>query len=238
MLFPLLSNVSGGMVLLTGRSAYGISIKSLESGWTNAYTVENQKKRLGSPNPSLQPAFQRGVDMKHIYSFIGISLFTLVLIAFSAQAATQVYVSASGAKLQAEKSASSKTVETLSIGAALNLLSTQGSWYQVSAPSGNKGWIYRGKVSKTAPAADSGGQESGLGDLMSSLGGSGISAGSADTARSIRGLSPEAEEYAKQTGAPEAHRKALDETLSMSVTHADIERLLKEGGIGEYAETP
>jgi len=176
--------------------------------------------------------------MNRIYSIIGISLSFLLLMSFSAQAATKVYVSASGAKLQAEKSASSKTVETLDIGSALTVLSTQGSWYQVSAPSGKKGWIYRGKVSKTAPAAASGGRESGLGDLMSSLGGSGISAGSADTARSIRGLSPEAEEYAKQIGAPQSHRKALDETLSMSVTHADIERLLKEGGIGEYAETP
>ena len=126
----------------------------------------------------------------------------------------------------------------MSIGSALTVLSTQGSWYQVSAPSGKKGWIYRGKVTKTAPASSSGSQGSGMGDLMSSLGGSGISAGTADTSRSIRGLSPEAEEYAKQTNATKAQRNALDETLSIAVGNGDIEQLLKEGGIGEYADAP
>lgn len=174
--------------------------------------------------------------MYRIYSPIGMILCALLLMSSSAFAAEKVYVSASGAKLQADKSASSNTLETLSIGSALTVLSKKGSWYEVSAPSGKEGWIYRGKVSKTPPASSQSGEGSGMGDLMSSLGGSSINAGTADTSRSIRGLSPEAEEYAKQTDTPEEYRKALDETLSISVSDKDIEQLLKDGGIGEYAD--
>lgn len=177
--------------------------------------------------------------MYRTFATIGMVL-SMVLCALAppstSAAAKTVYVSASGAKLQADKSASSKTLATLPIGTALDVKSRDGNWYQVTAAGGKSGWIYRGKVSDTAPASGQSGQSGGLGDLMSSLGGSGISAGTADTSRSIRGLSPEAEEYAKQTGTPEAYRKALDDTLSIAVTDADIEKLLKEGRIGEYAE--
>ena len=174
--------------------------------------------------------------MNRIHSIIGMGVCVLLLMSAPTSASGKIYVSATGAKLQADKSASSQALETLSVGSALSVLSTSGSWYQVSTASGKKGWIYRGKVSKTPPGGSQSGQTSEIGNLMGSLGGSSINAGAADTSRSIRGLSPEAEEYAKQTNAPEVYRKALDDTLSIAVGENDIEKFLKEGGIGEYAD--
>jgi len=159
-----------------------------------------------------------------------------VLSPTQAMAAQQrVYVTAAGAKLQSGNQASAKTLATLPIGAALTVLATDAKWYQVSTADGKKGWIYRGKVSTTPPASGKTGQGSGAGSLIGSIGGSGISAGAADTSRSIRGLSPEAQEYAKKTGTPEACRRALDQALGMQMRNEDLDRFLMEGQIGEYA---
>ncbi|MFH1491036.1 MAG: SH3 domain-containing protein, partial [Pseudomonadota bacterium] len=74
----------------------------------------------------------------------------------------------------------------------------------------------------------------GTGDLLSGVLGSGIKADEADTARSIRGLSSETEEYANNRGTPKDYRAALDGVLSLQVTSKELEIFLKEGRIGEY----
>lgn len=71
----------------------------------------------------------------------------------TASAQEKLWVSSAGAAIKAEKSASSETVENLSVGEELTILSVEGRWYQVSAKSGKKGWIYRGKVSKYPPGS-------------------------------------------------------------------------------------
>lgn len=144
-----------------------------------------------------------------------------------AMAQQNVWVSSSGTSLNAEASAFSKKVAPVDKGTRLNVLEEKDKWLKVSTDKGDNGWIYRGKVSNAKPEDDSGG-------LFGSLGG-GITADSADTSRSIRGLSPEAEEYAKATGAPAENKKALDEILEMKVTEEEIAEFLKKGKIGEFA---
>ncbi|MFQ5484345.1 MAG: hypothetical protein ACE5DO_03320, partial [Desulfobacterales bacterium] len=107
--------------------------------------------------------------------------------------------------------------------------------YQVAAPDGKKGWIYRGKVSSEPPKKE-GGEQNPLGTLIGGLTGSNIRADASDTSRSIRGLSPEAEAYADRTGTPEQYKKALDAVLSTTTSAGEIEQFLKAGKIGEYAE--
>lgn len=146
-------------------------------------------------------------------------------------AAEKIWVNATGAKLKAEKKASAETVAELPIGTELRVLSFEKPWYEVSTAKGEKGWVYRGKVSDTAPEKSKDGD-----DLIGDLAESRIKAGSIDDSRSVRGLSPEAQEYAKSTGTPQDCQNALDEVLSLRVAGKEIETFLQKGKIGEYAE--
>ncbi|MBF0121141.1 MAG: SH3 domain-containing protein [Desulfobacterales bacterium] len=150
-------------------------------------------------------------------------------------AGEKVWVSSSGATLKADKSASSKNVASLPIGMQLSVISSDGSWYQVSTQSGQKGWIYRGKISNNPPSnADS---KKGQGNVLGGLLSSNIkSQYASDTSRSIRGLSPEAKEYAMKNGTPKDCQNALDEVLKLKVNPSEIETFLKTGKVGEYAE--
>ncbi len=119
----------------------------------------------------------------------------------------------------------------LPIGTELNVISIEGKWYHIETSTGTQGWIYRGKVSETPPleSADEGGG-------LESLFGSTIEVSSADTSRSIRGLSPEVSEYAKNSNTPVKYQKLLDRLLKLEITDNEIESLLQEGGIGEYSQ--
>ena len=147
-------------------------------------------------------------------------------------------MSSTNAALKSDKTASSDTVAPLDVGTELTVTEVDGKWYHVKTASGKKGWIYRGKVSDTKPdiRSEEKSGDDGLGGLLGSLTGSGINAESTDSSRSIRGLSPEAEAYADQTGKPKAYRDALDAVLAVKTTDKDIEQFLKNGKIGEYAE--
>ncbi len=156
-----------------------------------------------------------------------------------AAAGQTLWVTSESADLKAERSISSNTVTELDRGAELSVLSYESRWYQVKTKNGKTGWVYRGKVSETQPEV-SGSEEKdeggGIGGLLGGLGGSSVETDAADSARSIRGLSPEARAYAEKTGTPKQSREALDNVLSLSISENEIESFLKNGHIGEYAE--
>ncbi len=167
-------------------------------------------------------------------------LYALLLVfaaALACHAAQNLWVSSQSADLKAERSISSETIVVLERGTELTVEASQSRWYRVRTPEGRTGWVYRGKVSEQPPeAADTGsGEGGGLGDMLGDLSGSSVDANAADSARSIRGLSPEAKAYARKTGTPEESRKALDNVLSLSVSRQEVNRFLKKGEIGEYA---
>ncbi|HIJ20402.1 MAG TPA: SH3 domain-containing protein, partial [Deltaproteobacteria bacterium] len=64
---------------------------------------------------------------------------------------------------------------------------------------------------------------------------SNIKADEASTGRSIRGLSEETEEYAKNKKTPQATKQALDQVLALQVSEKELQDFLKKGKIGEYA---
>lgn len=159
--------------------------------------------------------------------------FGLVLcVTLTVRGQSTVWVSSTGATLRTDKTASASTVAELPVGTELTVLSFETPWYEVSTTSGMRGWMYRGKVSTEPPQKE----EQAEGGLFSALPDSGIQSQTADTSRSIRGLSPEATAYAKETKKPVAHQKALDTVLNMMVSDADVERFLRNGRIGEYAQ--
>ena len=145
--------------------------------------------------------------------------------------AETLWVASEAAKLKADHSASSETVSDLTMGTQLTVLETENRWYKVRTPSGKEGWIYRGKVSDVRPEKET--QDSD--NLFAGMQSSSISADEAQTSRSIRGLSKETEQYAKQRGTPEAYQKALDQVLAMTVSPKLLEVFLRNGKIGEYA---
>jgi len=166
------------------------------------------------------------------------TLFLLVFFILSISfAATTLYVTSENAELKTESSSSSSTIVELKRGAELILIAKQGRWYQVTDENNTTGWIYRGKVSEDEPEIEeTDDEEAGLGGLLGGLSGSDINADAADSSRSIRGLSPEAKEYAQSTGTPQQSQDALDSVISRKVKDQEIDQFLKQGKIGEYAE--
>jgi hypothetical protein len=155
-------------------------------------------------------------------------------LAAPALAQSTLYVASEGAKLKADKSASSDTVAELPVGTQLSVQGQEDSWYKVSA-NGRSGWIYRGKVAASPPEPSKQGGD----NLFGSAGASGVMVSEADSARSMRGLSEE-QEAAKAAGRPTRplaeYKKALNQVLAESVSAKELESFLKAGKIGEYAK--
>ena len=175
--------------------------------------------------------------MKRLSYLFPVLMLTFLLSGISLAAET-VWVSSTNASLKADKKASSDTIAKLAVGAELSVITMDGKWVRVKTASGKTGWIYRGKISDVQPETLSTEEkkDDGLGGLLGGLTGSDITAQSADSSRSIRGLSPEAEAYARQTGKTQVYTDALDSVLELKTDEKEIEAFLESGKIGEYAE--
>ena len=159
----------------------------------------------------------------------------VALFALPALAQDRLFVASEGAKLKADKSASSDTLAELPVGTELKVAGQEESWYKVTA-GGRSGWIYRGKVAATPPEPS----KQGGGDLFGGAGSSNIMVSEADSARSVRGLSESEESAAKAAGrAPRPlsdYKQALDRVLAEKVDKRELEGFLRDGKIGEYAK--
>lgn len=159
----------------------------------------------------------------------------VLCLAAPALAQETLYVSSEGAKLKADKSASSDTIAELPVGTALSVQGQEESWYKVSA-GGKSGWIYRGKVAATPPEASKQGGD----NLFGGAGSSSIMVSEADSARSMRGLNASEQDAAKAAGRPprplSEYKQALDKVLAEKVDKKELENFLKAGRIGEYAK--
>jgi hypothetical protein len=163
-----------------------------------------------------------------------VAALALLLIAVSAMAEEKRWVSSEGTTLKAEASATSENVADVLVGTEVTVVESGGRWLKVKTAAGKEGWVYAGRVSETPPAAEVAGGDGGIfGESMKS---SQIKTAKADSARSIRGLSPGAAQYAKDKGTPEMYKKALDVVLARKVTAKELQAFLKEGKIGEYAQ--
>lgn len=163
-----------------------------------------------------------------------VAALALLLTAGAAMAEEQRWVSSEGTALKAEASATSQSVVDVPVGTEVTVVESGGRWLKVRTAAGKEGWVYAGRVSETPPAAEVAGGDGGIfGDSMKS---SQINTAKADSARSIRGLSPQAAKYAKDRGTPEVYKKSLDGVLSRKVSAKELKAFLQEGRIGEYAQ--
>ena len=156
----------------------------------------------------------------------------LLVVCVDALAQQKLWVTSSNATLKASAKSSSNTISTLPVGAELAALETNGKWWRVETAAGESGWIYRGKVSASPPEKETEAGNSLFGGSLASS----VRADASDTSRSIRGLSPEATEYANSSGTPQACRKALDKILAIAISRQEVDQFLATGKIGEYAE--
>ncbi|MDZ7699128.1 MAG: SH3 domain-containing protein [Deltaproteobacteria bacterium] len=143
-----------------------------------------------------------------------------------------LWVSSEGAKLKSDNTAMSDTVKTLPLGMEVSVLRSRDRWHYIRTPAGEEGWMYRGRLSDTPPEMEAEGQGE---DLFAGLGGNGIGSDEASTSRSIRGLSKETETYADHQNTPAKYRQALDQVLTMTISDKELQKFLKSGRIGEYA---
>lgn len=161
-------------------------------------------------------------------------LLALLLLAATAMAEEKRWVSSEGTSLKAEASATSDNVADVLVGTEVVVIESGGRWLKVRTGNGKEGWVYAGRVTDTPPAAEVAGGDGGLfGDSMKS---SQINTAKADSARSIRGLSPGTAQYAKDRGTPEVYKKSLDVILARKVSAKELKAFLMEGKIGEYAQ--
>lgn len=163
-----------------------------------------------------------------------VALAALLLFAATAMAAEKRWVSSEGTALKAEASAMSENVVDVLVGTEVTVVESGGRWLKVKTTAGKEGWVYAGRVSDTPPAAEVGADDGGI--FGESMKGSQIKTAKADSARSIRGLSPGAAQYAKDRGTPEMYKKSLDVVLARKVSVKELKSFLKEGQIGEYAQ--
>ena len=150
----------------------------------------------------------------------------------AALAAETLWVTSEKAQLKTDAKASSKTIMTVPIGVEVNILESKKRWHRIRIPSGEQGWMYRGRLSDTPPEKI---PEDDSGNLFGALAGSSIKSDEASTGRSMRGLSEETEEYAKNRKTPEVYKQALDQVLALRISEKELQSFLKKGKIGEYA---
>lgn len=162
------------------------------------------------------------------------AVLALLLAASVAIAEEKRWVSSEGTALKAEASATSENIADMQIGTAVTVVESGGRWLKVKTAAGKEGWVYAGRVSDTPPVAEVSADDGGL--FGATMQKSQISTAKADSARSIRGLSPEADQYAKDRGTPEVYKKSLDVVLARKVSANELKAFLKEGKIGEYAQ--
>ncbi|MFQ5450527.1 MAG: SH3 domain-containing protein [Nitrospinaceae bacterium] len=145
--------------------------------------------------------------------------------------AQTLYVKKSGTKLQATDSARSKVVAKLNRGTAVKVLKKSKRFYQVSAPGGKKGWIFKFRLTSKAPS------RSGGGDFLGALGGrQQIAARESSSGSSIRGLSPISEQHAKNKGISKENIEAVKQMESFRVSPEAMDNFLKQGRLGEYGQ--
>lgn len=167
-----------------------------------------------------------------MHSKIVTALALLLALAGTASAEDKRWVSSDGTTLKKEASVSSADVAPLPVGAELTLIESGGRWLRVRTADNREGWVYAGKVADAPPSAEVAAEDSLFGGTLQE---SQIKTAKADSARSIRGLSPETAQYAKQRGTPEAFKKELDRVLARKVSAKELQAFLKAGKVGEYA---
>lgn len=139
------------------------------------------------------------------------------------------YVTAKSAQIRSGKTSLDPVVANLKYGQAVEVISRGERWVQVQTTSGTKGWIYYNKISSSRPP-DADNELASLGQRFRR------SDPSVTASAGARGLDKASEEYADRTGISKPHRDAVDRMTTYKIPDEDIQKFLKSGRLGEYAQ--
>jgi len=158
-------------------------------------------------------------------------IFTFFFISFSSLSfAETLYVKSSKTKLRSSDNVKASVLGLLEKGTAVTVIVKSKRFFKVGLENGKKGWVFKFKLSKKAPAG-SGGGGGGFADVLA---GNQISANESTSASSIRGLSPVSENYAKNKGISTQNVQAVDNMEAFKIDPAELDIFLQEGKLGEY----
>jgi hypothetical protein len=144
--------------------------------------------------------------------------------------AETLYVKSAKTKLRSSDNVKASVLGLLNKGTAVTVMVKSKRFYKVALENGQKGWIFKFKLAKKAPAG-SGGGGGGFADVLA---GSQISANESSSSSSIRGLSPVSETYAKSKGISTKNIEAVDKMEAYKIDSGELENFLQEGRLGEY----
>lgn len=143
------------------------------------------------------------------------------------------WVVGAGTTLKSGATATSADIVPLEVGTQVLVLENAGRWLKVQTAAKKTGWVFAGRLSSTPPVTE---VAASAGLFAASAQQSQIEIAKADSARSVRGLSPETENYARERGTPQEYRQALDQILARQVRKEEVTAFMRAGKLGEFAQ--
>ena len=142
-----------------------------------------------------------------------------------------MYVKVGSTQIRSGKTSADQAVTWVRFGEEVEAGEQQDRYVLVKTSTGVQGWIFSDKLSSTPPSAE------GDGTLLTRLGTMTRTSPSATTASGgARGLDKIAEGYAKEQHIAQQHQDAVDRMTAQTTTDEDVDRFMKEGGLGEYRQ--
>ena len=163
---------------------------------------------------------------------VAMALFLMILLAVPGGLSAQtLYVKKSGTKLRSKDSAKAEVIAKLAKGTPIKVTRKGKKFYKVKTAKNQTGWIFKFKLTAKAPSGSSG-----KGDFLGALGGQQKMAANASSSdSSIRGLSPIAENRAREKGVPNENIEAVKQMENFRITSKELDDFLLPGKLGEYA---
>ena len=157
---------------------------------------------------------------------VAMALFLMILLAVPGGLSAQtLYVKKSGTKLRSKDSAKAEVIAKLAKGTPAKVTR------KGKTAKNQTGWIFKFKLTAKAPSGSSG-----KGDFLGALGGQQKMAANASSSdSSIRGLSPIAENRAREKGVPSESIEAVKQMENFRITSKELDDFLLQGKLGEYA---
>lgn len=166
----------------------------------------------------------KNIFLLFVFSFI------LFFICFSSLSfAETMYIKSSKTKLRSSDNVKASVLGLLEKGTPVTIIVKSKRFFKVGLQDGKKGWVFKFKLSKKAPAGGNSG-----GGFADVLAGSQINANESTSASSIRGLSPVSENYAKNKGISTKNIQAVDNMEAFKIDSVELDKFLQEGQLGEY----
>lgn len=167
----------------------------------------------------------------------------LVIGSLSMASAGDIFVKAKKGEIKKDPRGSSRTLTKVKFATKLPNATKSKRWYKVKYR-GKSGYIYKGSISKSKPKND---------PSLKAADGSALASEDVDASSAVRGVGPNAAEFAKRNKITKEHRVYIDyhqsfvfsdtpitelkaEDKKVPISTADIENFMKEAKLGPYGD--